>query len=73
VDLLYNLSFKLNEKDGNYDACKTANIKISGREILSSGLQRVTAAVRAFVKRVKSSVSVSVLSVGVCIANVLIF
>ena len=26
--------FKLSVKDDKYDACKTANIKISGREIL---------------------------------------
>jgi hypothetical protein len=36
--------FKLSAKDDNYDARKTANIKISSREILPSGLKRVTAA-----------------------------
>jgi hypothetical protein len=32
--------FKLSVEDDNYDACGTANIKISGREILQSGIQR---------------------------------
>jgi hypothetical protein len=27
--------FKVSVKDDNYDACKTANIKISGRQILT--------------------------------------
>jgi hypothetical protein len=48
------------------------SIKISGREILlRGGLQRATTALysRAFVKRVKSSVLVNVLSVCICIAH----
>jgi hypothetical protein len=29
--------FELGVKDDNYDTCKTANMKMSNREILSSG------------------------------------
>jgi hypothetical protein len=36
--------FKLSVKDNIYDACKTAIIKILGRQIFTSGLCRVTAA-----------------------------
>jgi hypothetical protein len=39
-----NYHFKFSVKDDNhYDACRTVNIKILGREILQSGLQRITA------------------------------
>jgi hypothetical protein len=46
--------FKLSVKDDNYDVCKTANIKLPGREILPSGLQRVTAALLTRRGRIKS-------------------
>jgi hypothetical protein len=62
--------FKLSVEDNKYDTSSTVNIKISGREALQLGfnvLQQLYS--WAFVKLVKSSVHVSVLSDCVCVAS----
>jgi hypothetical protein len=64
--------FKVSVKDDSYDACKTANIKMSGLKNLDKWALTCYGGFthRVFVKRIKSAIHVSVLSVSICTATV---